>query len=621
MFQHILLFRPAGIMLLALAGSSVQAQCDRWQQRIECQLDVDLDVGSHRFTGHEKLRYWNNSPDTLSQVFFHLYFNAFKPGSEMDVRSRTIADPDQRVGDRIASLTPDQQGDLRCSNMTQDGKAVVLEPLGTILRVRLAKPLLPGKNCTLEFDFSGQVPVQIRRSGRDSQEGIAYSMTQWYPKIAAYDHHGWHADPYVAREFYGEWGDLVVNLTLDSSYTVAASGDLLNAAEVGHGYAIKKKGRSDGKNTWRFKATRVHDFAWAADPDYMHVTAQVPNGPLLHFFYQNEPEMAAWKELPGYMVRSFQFMAQHFGVYPYKQFTFAQGGDGGMEYPNLTLVTGRRKLGSLVGTSVHESVHNWYYGMLGSDEGSYPWMDEGFTEYASSEVMAHLFPGSAQGRVHADALGAYLDLARSPDHEPMSTHADHFTTNRGYGATAYSKGEFFLDQLGSVIGDSTLHRGLLKYYDACRFKHPEPVDVQRAMEKTSGLQLDWYFDEWINSIAELDHAIKGVMQRNDSTFITLEREGKMLMPLTVRVVARDGSVEDHFIPLSLMLGAPRELPGPRVQVQAPWQWTDPTYTFAVHMPISAISSVHVDPEGRTADGDRTNDDLQLDPATQGVFLR
>lgn len=601
------------------------AQCDGWQQHIQCDIDVALDVRTHRFTGTEKLTYRNNSPDTLGEMFFHLYFNAFKPGSEMDVRSRTMADPDPRVADRILGLAPDEQGDLRCTAIRQDGKPAVQEPLGTVLRVRLPKPVPPGKTTVLELDFTGQVPVQIRRSGRDSEEGVAYSMAQWFPKVAVYDRRGWHADPYVGREFYGEWGDYEVRITLDSAFTVAATGVLANANEIGHGYARRTKvqKRSDGRLTWHFKAPRVHDFAWAADPDYVQTTAQVPDGPLLRFFRKDKPELKEnWEQLPGYMVRAVEYMNRHFGKYPWPEFSFVQGGDGGMEYPMMTLVTGGRRLGSLIGTSVHELVHNWYYGALASDELSYPWMDEGFAEYAGAEVMREILPASAKGRVHGDAVQAYLQLAASADHEPMSVEADHFATNRGYSATAYSKGEFFLDQLGAVIGDSTLHRGLRRYFNACAFKHPAPVDVQRAMEKESGLQLGWYFNEWINTTRPLDYAVKGVMQRGDSTVITLERKGLMLMPADVAVQEVDGGLRLFHIPLSLMLGARSEAPGGRPWTTLPpWPWTNPVYTFTVDLPISAIRHVELDPFGRLGDHERSNDGMAITPGMQGMLER
>ncbi len=593
------------------------SQCGGWQQQLQCKIDVVLDVRSHQFSGVEQLDYRNNSPDTLREMFFHLFFNAFKPGSEMDVRSRTIEDPDPRVANRILNLAPDEQGDLTCSRIQQNGHTLQLEPLGTVLRVTLAKPLPPGRSTKLVIDFTGQVPVQVRRSGRQSAEGVAYSMSQWYPKVAVYDGRGWHADPYVGREFYGEWGDFDVHITLDSAFTVAATGILVNAPEIGRGYAQKTKTqkRKDGMLTWHFSAAKVHDFAWAADPDYVQTTAQVPGGPLLRFFRKDKPALAAaWDQLPGYMVRAVQFMDKNFGKYPWPVFSFAQGGDGGMEYPMLTLLTGERRLGSLVGTGVHELVHNWYYGVLASDELSYPWMDEGFTEYAGNEVMRNLFPGSAKGRVHHDAMEAFLQFRLAANPEPMSLEADQFATNRAYSNSTYSAGEFFLDQLGSVIGDSTLHRGLRRYFKACGFKHPGPVDVQRAMEKESGLQLGWYFNEWINTVRNLDYAVKDVDGSNDTLVITLERMGLMLMPVDVAVRDTTGQVHYFNIPLSLMLGARTEqADGQHWKTLPPWQWTNPEYSFAIPYPMATMGKVEVelDPFFRHADVDRTNNVLGL----------
>lgn len=595
---------------LGLAGNLL-AQCTGWQQEIDCKIAVDLDVHSHQFTGTEELVYRNNSPDTLRELFFHLYFNAFKPGSEMDVRSRTIIDPDSRVGARIAALSPAEQGDLTCSAIRQEGRPARLEQLGTVLRLVLPKAVLPGKHTKLHIDFHGQVPVQIRRSGRNSAEGVAYSMTQWFPKVAAYDLRGWHADPYVGREFYGEWGNYDVRITLDSSFSVAATGVLVNAREIGKGYALRTKTqkRKDGKLTWHFSAPKVHDFAWAADPDYIQTTAQVPGGPLLRFFRKNQPGLAAtWDQLPGYMVRAVQFMDRNFGKYPWPVFSFVQGGDGGMEYPMLTLITGERRLGSLVGTSVHELVHNWYYGVLASDELSYPWMDEGFAEYAGAEVMRDLFPSSGKGRVHAEALEAYLRWAQDPGFEPMTLAADHFSTNRAYSNVAYGMGEVLLDQLGAVIGDSTLHRGLRRYFACCGFKHPGPVDVQRAMEKESGLQLGWYFNEWINTTRSLDYAVKSVVPKGDSTLVTLENKGLMLMPVDVAVEDTTGKTSYFNIPLSLMLGARKEQPeGKTWNVLRPWQWTDPEYSFTFPLPMARMKQVDLDPFFRMGDADRTND--------------
>lgn len=583
-------------------------------------MSIDMDERTHRFTGKASVVYFNNSPDTLRELWFHMYFNAFRPGSEMDVRSRTIMDPDDRVADRIALLKPEEMGEIATANMMQDGKAVVTTPMGTIMRASLATPLLPGKRTTLNYAIMGQVPIQIRRSGRNNPEGIAYSMAQWYPKIANYDQRGWHAYPYVGREFHGVWGDFDVSITLDSSYVVAATGVLQDPHKIGHGYDTGRRGvqRPPGSRlTWQFVAKNVHDFAWAADPDYVHFTRQVPDGPLLHFFHQRDPELdPIWQQLPDHMVRSFQYMSEHFGEYPWPQYSFVQGGDGGMEYPMLTLITGKRRIGSLVGVSVHESVHSWYYGVLASNEGRFPWMDEGFTEYASSKVMQQLFPSPQDP--HISAFGNYLGMAESPLHEPPSVHADHFISNRIYGATAYSFGEMFVQQLSGVIGEKELAAGLLRYYETCKFKHPEPIDFERVLEKQSGTELDWYFDEWLNTTRKLDYGIRGILEVNGELHITLERNEEMLMPIDVAIEQRDGTIAIYNVPLSLMRGTKK--PGNDLYdftVLPPWQWTDPTYSFTIPGSIAELASVTLDPLDRMADVDAGNDRIELPAGTEG----
>src|SRR5882762_9127435 len=270
------------------------AQSTYWQQRVEYTMNVNMNVSNHQFDGDQKLVYFNNSPDTLSRVYYHLYFNAFQPGSMMDVRSRNLSDPDRRVGDRISKLKDNEIGYQHVTSLKQDGKDLTYKVNGTILEVILAKPILPKGKSTFEMKFNGQVPIQVRRSGRDSREGISYSMTQWYPKMAEYDFQGWHAYQYVAREFHGIWGDFDVKITIDPSFVIGGTGKLQNPELIGHGYTkegiIVKK--PEGDLTWHFNAKNVIDFAWAADPEYAHDRIQVPNGPELHFFYQNNEKTA-----------------------------------------------------------------------------------------------------------------------------------------------------------------------------------------------------------------------------------------------------------------------------------------------------------------------------------------
>ena len=599
---------PVLLIFLSLFASA-EAQ-DYWQQKMKCEIDISLDVETNKFEGQETLVYYNQSPDTLYNVFFHLYFNAFQPGSMMDVRSRTIADPDRRVRDRILKLSDDEIGYQEISALSQDGKPLIYNIVGTVMEVELAKPILPGKKSTFKLDFNGQVPLQVRRSGRDNAEGIRYSMSQWYPKIAEYDREGWHADPYVGREFYGVWGDFDVKITLDSSYVVGGTGYLQNPNEIGHGYqeeGVKVKRPNTPTLTWHFKAPNVHDFMWAADPDYTHVKAKMEDGPTLHFLYQKDSTTQNWDSLPKYATETIRLFSKHFGKYPYEQYSVIQGGDGGMEYPMSTLITGKRSLKSLVGVTVHEMGHSWYQMILATNEAKYPWMDEGFTTYASDVVEDSLF-GSKYVHPHRGSYYGYELLAKSGLQEPLGTMSDFYNTNRAYGTASYSMGAIFASQLREIIGAKSFDRGMLRYFNTWKFKHPHPNDFIRVMEKESGLELGWYLNQWIHTTNTIDYGIKYVESDGEKTLVTLEKEGKMPMPLEVKVVLKSGETLGFNIPLEIMRG---EKPNPwtydKWTTLKDWPWPYPEYKFTINAPLSEIESIDTNPNKRLADINSDND--------------
>ena len=314
--------------LLSLTG---WAQPDRWQQRVNYKMDIDMDVSTNQFTGKQQLDYWNNSPDTLYKLFYHLYFNAFQPGSMMDVRSRSIVDPDRRVGSRIEALKETEIGYHKIESLMQDGEALDYELIGTVVKVKLKNPIQPGATSTFDMAFNSQVPVQIRRSGRNNSEGIDYTMTQWYPKMAEYDRYGWHPDQYIGREFIAPYGTFDVTINIHKDYTIGGTGNLQNAEQLGYGYFDGKVEKQKGKmRQWHFTAENVHDFGWAADKDYVHTSVKVPNGPMVHFFYSSKTaNIENWEKMPEYVIKYFQFMEEKFGKYPYAQFSLIQGGDGG----------------------------------------------------------------------------------------------------------------------------------------------------------------------------------------------------------------------------------------------------------------------------------------------------
>lgn len=608
------MIKPFLGLFLFVGLTTANAQIGRFQQAVQYKMDIDMDVQTNQFTGKQELIYTNNSPDTLIRVFYHLYFNAFQPGSMMDVRSRTIADPDRRVAARISKLNPEEIGYLHAKSLKMNGKVVEFREVETILEVDLPEPILPNSSVTFQMEFEGQVPVQIRRSGRDSEEGVRYSMAQWYPKMANYDEQGWHANPYVAREFYGIWGDFDVKITIDKSYVLGGTGYLQNPNQIGHGYedeGVKVSAPTGNTLTWHFTAPMVHDFMWAADPKYKHDKVLMNNGITVHHFYIPGPKTAEnWEKLKEITPKAIDYLSKHFGQYPYKQFSVVQGGDGGMEYAMSTLVTGERSLPSLVGVMMHELAHSWFHGVLASNESLYPWMDEGFTSYASSLAMAEIFQANANPL--RGSYGGYYRLAESGLEEPMSTHSDHYHTNSAYSAAAYSKGAVFLAQLGYVIGEEVRNRAMLRYFDTWKFRHPNVNDLIRIMEKESGMELDWYKEYFVNSTKKIDYGIKEVKANGDNTEITLERIGMMPMPVDLVVKYKDGSSEMIYLPLVMMRGEKIEEAGAtkRIHTEA-WPWTNLTKTLVLAKSFDLIKSVEIDPSKRLADVAQENNIVEF----------
>lgn len=604
-------------LLAALAMTSLGAfaQHGYWQNHVDYTMDIVMDVEKHQFAGDQQLVFTNNSPDTLREAFYHLYFNAFQPESMLDVRSRNLSDPDGRIRDRVQKLRQDEVGYHQVYFLEQDGQKVEYEVNGTVLHVKFQRAIAPGDATMLHMKFNSQVPVQIRRSGRDNREDVEFSMAQWYPKLAVYDEDGWHPDPYIAREFYGDFGRFVVNITIDSDYMIGGTGVLLNPEAIGKGYSDANP-RLSNQVTWKFAAENVHDFAWAADPDFVHEKVEVPNGPTVHFFYQpEEANEENWEKLQDVMESYFTFMSERFGTYAYPQFSVVQAGDGGMEYPMCTFVLGGGEdWKGFLGLFVHEATHNWYYGMLGTNEQAYPWMDEGFTTFAEDEFMGMMFNEELP---HFRSYMIYRSFQSSPLREPMSTPADHFNTNRAYALSSYYMGSVFLHQLRYIVGEEAFWNGMMKYYDVWHFKHPKPEDFLRIMEEESGMVLDWYLTYWVDLTKPIDYKIAQVDPMGmGATHIRLERVGTMPMPVDVTVVMNSGEEVTYTIPLGIMQGVK---PGPLPAT--PWAWTNPTYDLQVDFSLNDIERIVIDSQHMMADMDETNNiwpPIEVDEATEDV---
>tara|TARA_B100000927_G_scaffold290512_1_gene289580 strand:- start:154 stop:1953 length:1800 start_codon:yes stop_codon:yes gene_type:complete len=596
-------------ILLFLLLTSYSFGQNYWQQEANYKIFVDINVKNNRYKGNQEIIYTNNSNDTLNKIFIHLYFNAFKASSDMAERLVSGDDVNTRFDINLKELKPEEEGYLDVFNLKQDNTDVDSFVSDTILEVTLANPLVPGQSSIFSMDFKGQVPITIRRAGRDSPMGVKFSMAQWYPKISEYDFEGWNTAPYTGREFHGVWGDFDVNIKIDKDYIVAASGYLQKTDQLNPKLGVK----SGNKRIWNFIAPRVHDFTWAADPDYIHDIYPGPNGVKLNFYYKNDPKIIEnWKALQPVTAELMKFFNENIGVYPYKQYSVVQGGDGGMEYSMLTLINYGDKFVPLVGVTSHELAHAWFQGVLATNEMNHEWMDEGAASYfgnlAESFVLKTDFYRSIMG-----SYGSYLRLANSGREMPQSTNANRYKFNRAYESTAYSKGFVFLSQLRYIIGDEAFKKTIKNYFNTYKFTHPLPNDFRRIAEQSSGILLNWYLTDWTQTTNKIDYAIDKVEKVNKKSVISLKRIGLMPMPLEVLVKLKDGTEEFYYIPITLMRGEKTRPTYAESWTQVEdWSWAYKNYILEIDHELESVQSININPTGLIADSNSLNDIIIFD---------
>ena len=582
--------------------SSVFSQ-NYWQQEADYKIFVDVNTKEDRYIGNQEIIYTNNSLDTLNKVFFHLYFNAFYPGSDMAERLDSGDDINTRFSVNINKLTPDEVGFLKVSNLKQDNVEVESFVSDTILEVTLVNPLLPGDSTVFTMNFEGKVPVTIRRAGKNSPMGVRLSMAQWYPKISEYDYEGWNTAPYTGREYHGVWGNFDVTIKIDKDYIVAASGYLQESDP-----SDSKLGIKSGKNRiWNFIAPKVHDFTWAADPDYIHDIYDGPNGVKLNFYYKNDPEIISnWKELQPVTAELMNFFNENIGTYPYNQYSVVQGGDGGMEYSMLTLINYGKEFVPLVSVTSHELAHAWFQGVLATNEMKHEWMDEGSASYFGDLAESFVL-GSDFYRSIYSSYYRYISLANSGQEMPQATNSNRYKFNRAYESTAYSKGFVFLSQLRYIIGLEAFKKTIKNYYDTYKFTHPLPNDLRRIAEQSSGILLNWYLTDWTQTTNRIDYGISDINTSKEKSVITLERIGLMPMPLEVLVKFKSGKESIYYIPIDLMRGEKKKPEYARNWIQIPdWSWAHKKYSFEIDHKLDSILSIDINPTRLIADTDESN---------------
>ena len=581
-----------------------------WQQNANYKIYIDVDVKKNTFKGSQEVLYTNNSPDTLNKVFFHLYFNAFRPESDMAERLNNGDDNNRRFDVNIKDLEPHEYGQLNVNNLKQDGLNIDSFVSDTILEVTLTNPILPGESSLFTMNFNGQIPITIRRAGRDSPMGVKYSMAQWYPKISEYDYEGWNTAPYTGREFHGVWGDFDVTIKIDKDFIVAASGYIQETDPNNNklGYLSGKK------RVWNFKAPKVHDFTWAADSEYIHDIYPGPNGVKLNFYYKNDPKIIAnWKTLQPVTAELMDFFNNYIGEYPYKQYSVVQGGDGGMEYSMLTLLNYGEELIPLISVTSHELAHAWFQGVLATNEMNHAWMDEGSASYFGELAESHVFNIDFHPIFTERPYQDYISLATSGQEMPLATNANRFKFNRAYEDAAYDKGFVFLSQLNYIIGEKAFEKTIKNYFDKYKFTHPLPNDLRRVAEQSSGILLNWYLTDWTQTTNQIDYAVKNVESRKKKSVITLERIGLMPMPLEILVRYKDGNEEFYYIPISLMRGekSKPEYADKWIQLED-WSWAYKKYEFEIKSKMESIKSIDINPTGLLADVDTSNNIIKFE---------
>ena len=637
-----------------------------WQQHVSYDIRATLIDSIHTLDGSLSVVYTNNSPDTLREVFFHLYANAFQPGSMMDERALTIHTAP--VYDRIHKLPESEWGKYWIDSVNvapppfQGGGGgwsnASFEITGTIMSVALAKPLAPGDSVLIFFPFREQIPRQIRRSGWMSSDGVEYSMSQWYPKICEYDFEGWHHQEYISREFYGVWGDFNVELTLPSRFTVGSTGECLNPNEVGHGYdqiatgkkeGIAEPGFNEGMTTWKFHASPVHDFAWVADDDYIHEWTTWNDSVTVHAFYKTWVQKWWQKSALAYSIHALSTYSELYGPYAYRNFSCTMAGDGGMEYPQLIMITGYRPSPlSLAGVIAHEVGHQWFYGMLGSNETREAFMDEGFTSYVTTIAMNRLF-GDAQeypGEKHSwldwftpkfsnkrDNYRGYQQIASQGYEEPLNIPHDWFREDVTAGQV-YGKTQAILNMLQYALGDSTFAAGMKEYYRQWHFKHPHLTDFKNVMEKTAHTDLDWFFDEWFKTTRTVDYAAdrvssdrtpafprrgQGVVDSGYETTVTLHNNQLAVMPLDLLLHYSDGTSDAATIPLAVNKNLDYHKDGVSLFFPS-WDWTATKYTGTIITP-KPVSSFEIDTSWRLQDLNWLNNYSTLLPPGEWVLWK
>ena len=576
-----------------------------WQQKADYRIRATLDPAHNQLRGRETIRYTNNSPDTLPYLWFFLEQNLCAPNS---VTNQLNQPPLSILGTSFDFSCQGFAGGLRLDSLRIGGAEARRTIYGTTMRVDLARSLAPG--ASLDIDVVWQFDVPAQGGGRMGHDGPLYEMAQWYPRLCVYDDiRGWNHEPYIgAGEFYLEYGDFDVSITVPSTYIVAATGELRNPEQVltaTQRARLAKAIRSDAavaiitkdeaenaaktrpagpaSLTWSYAAHRVRDVAFAAGPSFRW-DASGYDGILVESLYR--PTADRWEEVNRMGREAIKYYSEQWYRYPYSHATTVEGPVEGMEYPMLTFTPNSPTREDQQWVIAHEFGHEWFPMVVGSNERLYPWMDEGFNTFIDLANAANYFKGTPYGdSIEVHPLHLYADHAVPGNEQPLIEKP---TEVRDLFWGGYQKPALMMQMLRyEVLGKARFDAAFREYIRAWAYKHPAPADFFRMMRDQSGMDLDWFWRGWIYTTARLDQSVDSVVTGPDQVSrIHLMNRGTMVMPAELAITFEDGTTTTAALPVEMWNLGQR---------------------FTYRVPEKKrIKRVEVDPRHALPDIDRTN---------------
>ncbi len=606
-----------------------------WQQDIAYDIKAKVFEQENKLVASEILTYTNNSPDTLNVLYFHLYQNAFNKGSYLDqlYKANKIKNS---FGQHLAA------GDgIRVSDVKVNGRPVKYSIDNTILKIELSEQLLPGKQLQFSTDFTtywDDGTIRRRMQMYKAWDFMHYNGVHWYPRIAVYDHKkGWDTDQHLNKELYGDYGSFDVALDFASNYVVEATGLLQNKTEVLPDTLLSKLQLKQyfkkpwnekpsiitpyiptERKTWKYHADFVHDFAFTADPSYRYDFSEVYGVQCV--VCVQEPHASGWKNGAEYLAKIIKTLSDEFGMYEYPKMVAADANDG-MEYPMITLDGGRDP--GYRGLLVHESAHNWFYGMVGNNETYRAALDEGFTQYATA-VGLEKIDGPAMVETKdkrkyvskrkkenlvfdRNFLSRYTSEILNGNDKTLNTHSNDFegglAHENGYGLV-YHKTASMLLNLKYVLGDALFENAMKHYVEKWKFAHPYFDDFRESIIEYTHVDLNWFFDQWLETTKNIDYGIAKIKnKKNDSVDVTFLRKGDMQMPIDFTVVANNGEKYNYHVPNTNVFN--KETKATILPVWYGWDILNKKYEAALNIP-SGVKYVQIDTSFRMADVNMQN---------------